>query len=80
MIIFSKKYFFSTILNFSFILLFLCACHKRGPGYNPYIHGRTNYHQQRANKRAIDQGTKNYKKQLRKNRRHIFGSPTAPSN
>jgi hypothetical protein len=76
MIIFNKKYFFSTIFIFSLItLLLVSSCHK-GPGYNPYLHQhRANQRQARATKKINDDRTKNYKKQLRKNRRNLFGTP-----
>lgn len=77
MIIFNKKYFFSTILIFSFLLLPFYACHK-APGYNPYLHSKPTLKQQRANKKAMDQGAKNYRKQLRKTRRRMFGGSPPP--
>jgi hypothetical protein len=80
MIIFDKKYFFSTILTLSFLLLFLGSCHKRGPGYNPYLHTKTRQHEASAAKKLNNKRTKNYRKQLRKSRRQIFGSPTPPAN
>jgi hypothetical protein len=80
MIIFNKKYFFSTILIFSFILLFLSSCRKRGPGYNPYLHSKTRQREAHSAKKLNDKRTKNYRKQLRKSRRQVFGSPTAPTN
>jgi hypothetical protein len=79
MIIFSKKYFFSTILIFSFLLLPSYSCHRNSPGYNPYLRSKPTVKQQRDNKKAIDQGNKNYRKQLRRNRRHIYGT-SKPAN
>jgi predicted small lipoprotein YifL len=81
MIIFNKKYFFSTILILSLILLFLVpACGKKGPGYNPYLHSKTRQREAHSAKKLNDKRTKNYRKQLRKSRRQVFGSPTPPTN
>lgn len=78
MIIFSKKYFFSTILILLFLLFPFYACHRGAPGYNPYLKSKPTLKQQRANKKAVDEGTKNYRKQLRKTRRRLFGGPPPP--
>ncbi len=78
MIIFNKKYFFSTILSSLFVFLFFNACGKRAPGYNPYLHSGSIKKEQRANKKAIEKGTKNYSKQQRKTRRNIYGTRKPP--
>ncbi|HSH68099.1 MAG TPA: hypothetical protein VLB84_20380 [Bacteroidia bacterium] len=75
MIVFSKKYFFSTILIFLLFLFPLYACHKRGPGYNPYLHSNHLLKERQADKKANERAKKSYKKQMRKTRRHMFGKP-----
>lgn len=61
--------------------MFVSSCRKHGPGYNPYLHQKVgvNQRQQRENKRVIAEGNKNYKKQLRSNRKHLFGRKVAPN-
>lgn len=74
MIVFSKRSFLSTILILSLFLLPFSACRKRGPGYNPYLHKKINLKAQRENKKAVERGTKNYRKKQRKSRKHLFGT------
>lgn len=78
MIIFCKKYFFSTILIFSFLLFPFYACRKSAAGYNPYLHSKPTIKQQKANKKAMEEGAKNYRKQMRKTRRRMFGGSPPP--
>lgn len=73
MIIFCKKYFFSTIYLFLILLLSFSSCHKHGAGYNPYLHSNASKKQQKSDKKVHSKALKSYKKEMRKNRKRMFG-------
>jgi hypothetical protein len=75
--IFSNKKFLSLrVFIFSFFIIIMCSCHSNRPGYNPYLRKRPLEKQYKSNKRAVDRGTKNYHKQMKKNRRFLgIGRP-----
>jgi hypothetical protein len=62
-----------------FILSTLNSCHSKGP-YNPYLDMKVKPHQQdtKDNKKAIRKANRAYRKQLRSNRKTVFGKKVAP--
>jgi len=78
MVILNKKYFLLRIFIFSFFIYTLCSCGSGKPGYNPYLRTRPLDKQYKSNRKALDKGTKNYSKQMRKNRKRIFGGKRPP--
>ena len=75
MIVFNKKYLLVRIFILLFFITVLFSCHSNRPGYNPYLRSKPLEKQYKANKKAVDRGTKNYHKQMRKNSRRLFGRP-----
>jgi len=69
-----------------FIIFLLLAAISTAPsckteaGHNKYHEAKVRPSQQEAreNKRILDRGNKAYKKQMRSNRKHLFGRATAP--
>jgi hypothetical protein len=75
MTVFNKKHFIIRVFIFLFFFTFLFSCHSNRPGYNPYLRKKPLEKQYKSNKRAVDRGTKNYGKQMRKNSKRLFGRP-----
>ncbi len=67
------------LLAFVFTISGMESCKSKG-AYNKYRSAkvRPSEKQTRADKKIIAQGNKNYKKQLRTNRKHLFGRKTDP--
>jgi hypothetical protein len=79
MIVASKYHFLLKISVLSFLLFFIAACHRHGAGYNPYLHSKPTVKQQRENAKALEEGSRSYRKQMRKTRRRMYGGSPAPS-
>jgi hypothetical protein len=76
------------LLNIFFSILFSTAamlpfqsCRPQGP-HNQYREAkvRVSEREMRKNKKVIAKGGKEYKKQMRHNRKHLFGRSVAPKN
>lgn len=76
-----KKITKSLLYTLAFILIVttINACHSKGP-YNPYLDMKVKPHQEEGKKtaRAIRKAKKEYRKQLRSNRKAVFGKKVAP--
>ncbi len=72
-----KTLFYS--LAFILILITMNACHSKGP-YNPYLDLKVKPHQEEGKKtaKAIRKAKKEYRRQLRSNRKAVFGKKVAP--
>lgn len=75
MFILNKKHLVLRIFIFLFFITLIFSCRSNKPGYNPYLRKKPLEKQYKANKRAVDRGTKNYSKQMRRNSRRLFGRP-----
>lgn len=66
-------------LTFILTLTVINACHSKGP-YNPYLDMKVKPHQEEGKKtaKAIRKAKKEYRKQLRSNRKAVFGKKVAP--
>ncbi len=63
----------------AFILSTMNSCRSKG-AYNPYLELKVTPHEQlmKDNKKAAEKGSRAYRKQLRSNRKHVFGRKVAP--
>ncbi len=73
-----KLFSTSTIILF-FLLLFVFSCKPKG-AHNPYLDAkvRLSEREMKKNKKHLKKGNKAYKKQMRKNRKFLFGRSKAP--
>jgi hypothetical protein len=73
-----KKYIL-TVLSVLITLFIFSSCRSKG-AYNPYLEkkAKTDKREIKANKKALSDGNKAYKKQLQSNRKYLFGRKTAP--
>lgn len=73
-----KKYSLK-FLSILLILFVFSSCGSKG-AYNPYLEkkAKTDKREIKANKKALSDGNKAYKKQMRSNRKYLFGRKTAP--
>lgn len=70
---------FFLLLAFVFTTSIIQSCKSKG-AYNEFRHAkvRPSEKQMRADKKIMARSDKNYKKQLRSNRKHLFGRRTDP--
>lgn len=73
-----KKYF-PAFVSILLILFVFSSCKSKG-AYNPYLEkkAKTDRREIKANKKALSDGNKAYKKQMQSNRKYLFGRKTAP--
>ena len=76
--LFFRKYNFK-FFSILFLVFILSSCRSKG-AYNPYVEDKVKRDKRevKENKRIVAKGNKAYKKQLRSNRKHLFGRKTAP--
>lgn len=72
------KHLFFLILSV-FTLSLLASCWPKG-GHNEYLEGRmrVSEREMKKDKKILAKGSKAYKKQMRRNRKHLFGRAVAP--